>query len=197
MNKLNFYKTLRIVLIIVAVVVAVFVARKFFNENKTKNVAKDVLQTIKTTTDNSETGEVIQKIDAEMEGYKVIGIIKIPKIDLEYPILEKTNTESLNISITKFWGNEINEIGNVTLAGHNNFSGVMFGRIKKLGIGDIIELTDIQNITLKYEIFETKIIDPNDISIILPIEEGRREVTLITCENGAKNRFIIKAKEVK
>lgn len=122
MNKLNIYRALRIVLIIVAIVVAVFVIRKFYSESKMKHLANDVIEQIKTTTENSETGEVIQTIDAEMGGYKVVGIIKIPKIDLEYPILEKTNKESLNISITKFWGNEINEIGNVTLAGHNNFS---------------------------------------------------------------------------
>ena len=122
MNKLNIYRALRIVLIIVAIVVAVFVVRKFYSESKMKNLANDVITQIKTTTENSETGEVVQTIDAEMGGYKVVGIIKIPKIDLEYPILEKTNKESLNISITKFWGNEINEIGNVTLAGHNNFS---------------------------------------------------------------------------
>ena len=197
MNKLNVYKALRIVLIIIAIIVAIFVVRKFYKESKIENLAKEVLETIKTTTENSETGEVVQTIDAEMGGYKVVGIIKIPKIDLEYPILDKTNVESLNISITKFWGNEINEIGNVTLAGHNNLNGVMFGKIKKLSNGDIIELTDIQNITLKYEVFETKVIDPNDISCILPIEEGRREVTLITCTNGRSNRFIVKAKEVK
>ncbi|MGN1310849.1 MAG: sortase [Clostridia bacterium] len=197
MNKLNIYKALRVVLVIIAIVVAILVARKFYKESKTENLAKEVLETIKTTTENSETGEVVKTIDAEMGGYKVVGIIRIPKIELEYPILEKTNVESLNISITKFWGNEINEIGNVTLAGHNNLSGVMFGKIKKLVNGDIIELTDTQNITLQYEVFETKIIDPNDISCILPIEEGRREITLITCENGRANRFIVKAKEVK
>lgn len=132
MNKLNIYRALRIVLIIVAIVVAVFVVRKFYNESKMKNLANDVITQIKTTTENSETGEVIQTIDAEMGGYKVVGIIKIPKIDLEYPILEKTNKESLNISITKFWGNEINEIGNVTLAGHNNFSRSNVWKNKKI-----------------------------------------------------------------
>lgn len=197
MNKLNIYRVLRIVLIIAAIVVAVFVVKKFYNEGKTENSAKEVLAEIKTTIETSETDEAVQTIDAELEGYKVVGIINIPKIDVEYPILEKTTVDSLNVSITKFWGNEINEIGNVTLAGHNNFSGVMFGKIKKLVVGDIIELTDTQNITLKYEVFETKIIDPNDISCILPIEEGRREVTLITCENGKANRFIVKAKEIK
>lgn len=197
MNKLNIYRVLRIILIIIAIVVAVFVVKKFYNEGKTENSAKEVLAEIKTTIETSDEAEAVQTIDAELKGYKIVGIIKIPKIDLEYPILEKTTVESLNVSITKFWGNEINEIGNVTLAGHNNFSGVMFGRIKKLVIGDIIELTDTQNVTLQYEVFETKIIDPNDISCILPIEEGRREITLITCENGKANRFIVKAKEIK
>lgn len=197
MNKLNIYRVLRIILIIVAIVVAVLVVKKFYNEGKTENSAKEVLAEIKTTIETSNEAETVQTIDAELKGYKIVGIIKIPKIDLKYPILEKTTVESLNVSITKFWGNEINEIGNVTLAGHNNFSGVMFGRIKKLVVGDIIELTDTQNVTLQYEVFETKIIDPNDISCILPIEEGRREVTLITCENGKANRFIVKAKEIK
>lgn len=197
MNRLNIYRALRIVLIIIAIVVAVFVIKKFYNEGKTENSAKEVLAEIKTTIETSDEIEAVQTIDAELKGYKIVGIINIPKIDVEYPILEKTTVESLNISITKFWGNEINEIGNVTLAGHNNFSGVMFGKIKKLTIGDIIELTDTQNVTLQYEVFETKIIDPNDISCILPIEEGRREITLITCENGKANRFIVKAKEVK
>lgn len=197
MNKLNIYRVLRILLIVIAIVVAVFVVKKFYNEGKTENSAKEVLAEIKTTIETSNEEEAVQTIDAELKGYKIVGIIKIPKIDLEYPILEKTTVESLNVSITKFWGNEINEIGNVTLAGHNNFSGVMFGRIKKLVVGDIIELTDAQNVTLQYEVFETKIIDPNDISCILPIEEGRREITLITCENGKANRFIVKAKEIK
>ena len=122
MSKLNIYRALRIILIIATIIVALLVVRKFYNESQTEKLAKEVLETIKTTVNNSEPGNVTQTIDAEMEGYKVVGIIKIPEIDLEYPILEKTNTESLDISVTKFWGNEINEIGNVTLAGHNNFS---------------------------------------------------------------------------
>jgi len=195
MSKLKVYQIFRIILIIATFIVAALVIRKFYRSYKTENKTKDVIAEIKTSLEEQKPSD--EKIDAELGGYKVVGIIKIPKINLEYPILEKTNAESLNISITKFWGNEINEIGNVTLAGHNNLNGVMFGKIKKLVEGDIIELTDKQNITLKYEVFSTSVIDPNDISCILPIEEGRREVTLITCTNGRENRFIVKAKEVK
>ena len=145
---------------------------------------------------NIDDDEVTTEIDEEINGYKVIGIIKIPKINLEYPILETTTVETLSLSITKFWGKEINEIGNVTLAGHNNLSGVMFGKIKKLKVGDVIELTDVKNITLKYEIFKTYVIDPNDISCILPEQEGTREITLITCTTGGKNRYIVKARQI-
>ena len=62
-------------------------------------------------------------------------------------------------------------------------------------VGDIIELTDIQNVTLKYKVFKKYVIDPNDISVILPEEENAREVTLITCTNGNKNRLVIKARQ--
>ena len=189
--KLKIYRIIQILLIIATAIIAVLVIKKFYKSHKNDNLAKEIIQTIQ-----EEQKTEANKIDAEMKGYKVIGIIKIPKIELEYPILETTSIDSLNVSITKFWGNDINEIGNVTLAGHNNLNGVMFGKIKKLNKGDIIELTDIQNITLKYEVFDIKVIDPNDISCILPIEQGRREVTLITCTNGRKNRLIVKAKEV-
>ena len=115
MKKINIYRIVRIVLIIAALVVSAFVLKKFYGESKTENLAQEVLQEIKTTTESTEVqGEVTQTIDAELGGYKVVGIIKIPKIDVEYPILEKTNVESLNICITKFWGNDINEIGNVS-----------------------------------------------------------------------------------
>ena len=104
----------------------------------------------------------------------------------------------LHLSITKFWGEEkINQKGNVVLAGHNNLNNKMFGKIDKLENGDIIELTDSQMVTVKYQVFKTYIVDPNDITCILPEDEATREVTLITCTNGNKARFIVKAREIK
>lgn len=194
MSKIKIYKAILIVLIISITSIAIAVSFKFIkeynNQKKTKEIVIDINKKIKDT--NSDTAE---KMNIEIKGHQVIGIIKIPIINMEYPILETTTAETLNLSITKFWGNEINEVGNVTLAGHNNLSGVMFGKIKKLKIGDVIELTDMQNITLKYEIFKTYIIDPNDISCILPENEGTREITLITCTTGGKNRYIVKARQ--
>ncbi len=194
MNKIKLYKILLLLLILATVIVSILVAIKYIgiykNEKKTKQVIMNISEALQGNDD------VTTEINEQIQGYKVVGIIKIPKIELEYPILEKTNKETLNLSITKFWGNRINEIGNVTLAGHNNLNGTMFGKLKKLEEGDIIELTDIQNVKLKYKVFKTYVIDPNDITCILPEQEGTREITLITCTNGNKNRFIVKAREI-
>ena len=197
MNKAKLYKILLICLIIAAIFVATLIAIKYIKMYKNEKAAKNVIDTINRSFEENieDKNNEVQEIDMEIDGKKVIGIIKIPKIDLEYPILEYTDKDTLKLSITKFWGNKINEIGNVTLAGHNNLSGTMFGKIKNLEIGDIIELTDIQNVTLKYKIFKKYVVDPNDITVIMPEQENAREITLITCTNGNKNRLIIKARE--
>ena len=45
-------------------------------------------------------------------------------------------------------------------------------------------------------LYEKFVTNPNDVSILLTKDENIREVTLITCTNGNKNRLILKAKEL-
>ena len=138
----------------------------------------------------------------EMNGYKVIGIVTIPKIELQYPILDidtynpEETKEPMKISIVKYWGGKVNEYGNLSIAGHNNYDGTMFGKTKNLEIGDIVELTDLENTTIQYQIYDKFVTDPNDVTILATNDETIREVTLITCTNGNKNRLILKAKEI-
>ncbi|MBQ9298464.1 MAG: sortase [Clostridia bacterium] len=72
----------------------------------------------------------------------------------------------------------------------------MFGKVKKLEIGDIIEIEDLYKNTVKYEVFEVYITDPNDVSCVKSVNPDSREVTLITCTNGSKQRLITKAREI-
>ena len=197
MKKITVYKTILVMLVITALVLATFIIKKYIEGNKIENNIQSVLQEIKKEKQsNPNQIDVIKEIDEEIEGYKVVGIINIPKINIEYPILEKTNKESLKLSITKFWGEKINQKGNVVLAGHNNLNNKMFGKIDRLENGDIIELTDSQMVTVKYQLFDKYVIDPNDIDCIFPIDENTREITLITCTNRDKNRLVVKAREI-
>ena len=136
------------------------------------------------------------------EGYDVIGTVKIPKINIEYPIvaIETSNPEEtkkpMKFAIVKYWGGNVNDFGNLSIAGHNNYDGTMFGKTKKLKNGDIVELTDLTGKTIQYSIYDIFTTTPNDVNILLPKDEYVREVTLITCTNGNRQRLILKAQEI-
>lgn len=154
-------------------------------------IEKEFEEVTKPNTDN----EVKEKVEVEYKGYSVVGIIEIPKINIKYPILNKTNDDSMQYSITKFAGGDVNSIGNFVVAGHNYLDGSMFGKVKQLQIGDEIKLTDLYNNTVTYEIFDIYSVDPNDTSILESEDEEAREVTLITCTKGHIERLITKARE--
>lgn len=201
-KKLVFYKILLILLLILAIVVIALIVKKHSERQLYEEKNQKIVQKFKDAITVHKQNEIVDEINEninepiiEFEGYKVIGIINIPKINLEYPILEETTKATMKISISRYWGKEINSLGNVSLAGHNNYDGTMFGKNKNLEIGDIIELTDLSNNTIKYEIYDIFSTDPNDVTILQTTDSKIREVTLITCTNGRAERLIIKAHE--
>jgi len=192
---------LAILVIALVVTIALIIIKYGKNQIKEKelqsvvNEMKIQMEQIKDQ-DNESKQEEVKEIQLEYNGYNVVGIITIPTIEIEYPIIDKTNEEAMKVSITKFWGNNVNDIGNFTMSGHNYLDGTMFGRTKSLNIGDKIQMTDLTGKTIEYEIFDKYVIDPNDVTCVNSVKDNRREITLITCTNGRSNRLIIKAAEV-
>jgi len=204
--ELKIYKAIFYMLLIAAIVVISMIVYKYGSNQKNEKESQEAVaafSNIDFSNNEEESGSQEQNpIQFEYKGYKVIGIVKIPKINLEYPILEIGDIDPDNakapmkISIIKYWGENVNDYGNLSIAGHNNKDGTMFGKTKKLKKGDIVELTDLKGQTIQYSIYDIFVTDPNDISILLPKDELVREVTLITCTNGNKERLILKAKEI-
>ena len=194
--KNKVYKVIYFLLIIALIVVVILIARKELTSRNNENLNKEVLSEFNNITNTNQIGELT------LNGYDVIGKVKIPKIDIEYPILnlETSNPEETKVpmryGIVKYWGGNVNDYGNLSIAGHNNYNGTMFGKTKNLEIGDIVELTDLTNRTIQYKIYDIFITDPNDVSILKTEDEKVREVTLITCTNGNKERLILKAREI-
>lgn len=194
--KLRIYKILFTILFIVVIIVVGLIAIKYgknyLNDQENKKTVETFARSIEENAEN-----------VTMNGYPVIGVVTIPKIELKYPILDidtynpEETKEPMKISIVKYWGGKVNEYGNLSIAGHNNYDGTMFGKTKNLEIGDIVQLTDLENQTVSYQIYDKFITDPNDVTILQTKDESIREVTLITCTNGNKNRLILKAKEIK
>ena len=184
--KSKIYNIILVILILLFVTTLTLIiikyTKNYINENNVKEVVSDVRTQIEINS-------------AQYYGYNVVGIISIPKIGIEYPILDVTNEKSMKISITKFWGNNVNDIGNFTMAGHNNIDDTMFGATDKLKNGDKIQMTDLSGKTIEYEVFSQYIIDPNDVTCVNSVDPETREITLITCKNGRSNRLITKARE--
>ena len=128
--------------------------------------------------------------------YYVLATINIPSIDCTYPILNQSTEELLKISPCKFWGAEPNEVGNFCIVGHNYRSDKFFSHVPSLSIGDTIEITDLTNRTIVYQIYDKYVVEPEDTTCTSQRTNGRKEVTLITCTNDSKQRVIVKAKEI-
>lgn len=200
--ELKIYKTIFFMLLIAIIVIIGMIIYKYCSNQKNEKENQEVVEAFSNIDFSKNEEKRENQIQLEYKGYKVIGIVKIPKINIEYPILEienidpKSAEKPMKLSIIKYWGEKVNDYGNLSIAGHNNKDGTMFGKTKKLQKGDIVELTDLNGQTIQYSIYDIFVTDPNDVSILLPKDEIIREVTLITCTNGNKERLILKAKEI-
>ena len=126
--------------------------------------------------------------------YEVIANLNIPSLGIEYPVLSTTSTESLKIALNKYWGPNPNEVGNMVIVGHNYKNTKFFSKLPNIKIGSIIKITDTTGRTLEYKVYKTDVIDPYDNSCTSQLTNGQTEITLITCYNNGKQRFIAKAR---
>ncbi len=127
--------------------------------------------------------------------YYTIGKINIPSINVNYPILSTYSDALLKISPCKFHGPNPNEIGNLCIAGHNYKNSKFFSKVPNMKNGDEIEITDLGGNTVTYEVYDKFIVNPDELECTSQLTGGRREITLITCTNDNKQRYIIKARE--
>lgn len=126
----------------------------------------------------------------------VVGILSIPKMDLELPIYLGATAEHLASGAAQLSQTSMPIGGtnaNCVLAGHRGWYGALFFRhIELLEIGDEITITNLWE-TLTYTVSEIQVIEPNEIAKIL-IQPGRDLVTLLTCHpygSGGRYRYVV------
>lgn len=127
-----------------------------------------------------------------MENYQIVGMLRIPDINLEYPVLEKATVDSLKLSIALSYG-ELNEADNSVIWGHFSH----FENLTQLEVGDTIYVKDPTNRELTYEILEKKDVSKDDVSYYTTKIEGKKALALQTGSNLPENRFVIIAAEKK
>ncbi|MBR3697303.1 MAG: sortase [Clostridia bacterium] len=178
-NHKKVYITVGIVLIIFIIIISLC-----FKKDKNKKVEEQ-------ETSSSEVYN--SKIPEKFEGYDVLGELTIEKINLKNYILDSTETSAMDKAPIKLYGNTLNQEGNFCIAGHNYDE--IFARLKDLEVGDEFYIEDIEGIIQDYKITEILEIEPTDLTPLMPVKD-KIEVTLITCEDGATERLVLKAERI-
>ena len=191
-KKIEISNILLLILVIIAIILIVTIGKIISNRNQNDENLKQIISQVNENIQTNTDGEIPY---IEYQGYQVIGLIQISKINLEYPILIETTKDSLTKSITRFGNGKVNEVGNLCLAGHDYINNSMFGGINKLENGDEILITDLYGNKVTYTVFDKYTTNPDDTSVLESVDSNKREVTLITCSNGNKDRLIIRATE--
>ena len=124
----------------------------------------------------------------------LFGIIEIPKINLYYPVFSTLTEENLKVSPCKFYGDSLEDAGNVCIAGHNYNNDMFFSKINLLEQNDEIFIYNNIGVKYTYLVTENYEVKEDDLSPIINYNQNEKNLTLITCNNLNNNRFVIKAK---
>ena len=134
-----------------------------------------------------------QEVIAVVNPGDEIGIIEIKSVNLKNVIVESTDKKYLNHHVCHFENSAMpGEDGNFALAGHSStyYYNQVFNELHKVKIGDEIIIKTI-NDEFTYTITETIVVESDEIEV-LDQDMTKKEITLVTCTNGGKQRFIVK-----
>ncbi len=164
---------------------------------------------IQETSNNSESSDIeentvveeekkdeISEVDIpeKMGNYEVLGQLVIEKIGVTKNVLNISEDASLKLSVAQLYGPNLNESGNFCISGHNWNN--MLKRLSEMQVGDTFYMINRKTKTkVNYKIYDMYTCVPEDLSCLNQNHDGKREVTLITCNPGGLTRLICKARE--
>lgn len=112
--------------------------------------------------------------------------LTIPKLNIEKVVVE-VDSNDLSNGLVHLPGSSLpGEKGNVFISGHSalspifNFKKALFANLTNLKKGDQITIEAL-GILFKYEVYDLKVVDPNDLSVIQAPDPLGRYISLMTC----------------
>lgn len=141
-------------------------------------------------TDNT-TSKIAKKT---YKGFTMLGKIEIPKIELNYPVLDRASDASMDVAPGVMYGPGLNEVGNTVIAAHNYRNKTFFSRLKELKDKDPVYITDNTGRRLKYTIYNIYETTAEDFEYASRDTAGKREISLSTCTDDVQYRLVIWAR---
>lgn len=201
LKKTSFLKFQFIICTIIAIFFSAYYGYSLYDKNKKENISEKLIDNFNIANlyaNNNYNSTRVSNQNTYLTDenkFSVIGLIEINSIGLNYPIISTFNYDLLKISPCRFFGPMPNEVGNLCIAGHNYNNYKFFSKLKNLKIGDIINIYDLSGNKVAYSVYNSFETDYDDLSCINQDTDGKREITLVTCNNIKNRRRIIKATE--
>ena len=147
-------------------------------------------QTVPRQTEPPELPEAMEEPQREMpvrtiRGRDYIGVLTIPALELELPVLSQWDYTNLRIAPCRYEGSVYN--GSLILCAHNYSS--HFGRLKNLREGDTVQFTDMDDNVYTYQVVGLETLSPTDVE---GMESGDWDLTLFTCTVGGQSRVTVR-----
>jgi sortase A len=123
-------------------------------------------------------------------GYDCIGVLSIPVLDLELPVLTDWSYAKLKKAPCHYYGTYYEK--DFVIAAHNYKS--HFGRLSDLQAGDTIVFTDVNGIAYYYEVVLLETLPPNATKEMIV---SGFDLSLYTCTPGGNNRVTVRCNAAK
>jgi len=134
---------------------------------------------------DSKQEEAKARPTAIVGGNELIGIITIPDIDLELPVLSTWSYPLLKIAPCRYSGENIDDP--LVLAGHNYVK--HFGKLNKLLPDDEVFFTDVEGKLTTYRVVKTEILQKTQVEDML---SENWDLSLFTCDYSGRVRLTVR-----
>ena len=153
--------------------------------NVTTQQASEAEEPTEETLEES-SSEVAETVPAVfLDGLEYIGVLSIPDLNLELPVLNYSSVDNLKIAPCRYDGSA--EGGDLILSAHNYRR--HFGQISTLSIGAQLTFTDMEGNVYRYEVIAFESLEPDQVR---QMKEGDWDLTLYTCNLDQSRRTTVR-----
>lgn len=123
--------------------------------------------------------------EEEINGQQYIGVLKIPALSLELPVISAWSYPNLKVAPCRYSGSAY--LNNMVVAAHNYQS--HFGKLETLSQDDEVSFSDMDGNVFSYKVVEIETLSPYAIE---EMTNGDWDLTLFTCTVGGQSRVAVR-----
>ncbi len=175
-----------------------FVGYNRWEEENAKQISQDLLADVQSIIDEpqpqlplpDDTKKILAEMaTVEVDGYDCIGILSVPVLNLELPVLTDWSYAKLKKAPCLYYGTYYEK--DFVIAAHNYQS--HFGRLSQLQPGDVVIFTDVSGKAHFYEVVLLETLPPEATQEMIA---SGFDLSLYTCTPGGANRVTVRCNAV-